>query len=810
MSPLPDPTVTQTCVEKEHLSSLVPRKIIKEEKPRLIEEYHKRKTRASQTDSNSSSKFRDYKKPKIIDDIIENTLLPDVSEEEKHKIITPQKHEETEINQDNYSTYANHPETAYQFPSDDETFKDIISQFEPTIIEPVVKHEENKTLDNYKQQFSESDEKTPPRNVVVTVDVHRGMNENSPSQSQKLKNKNGIKTKKTQPKAKPVDHDINLPKTNKPSSSKHPDLLPLKTKTSQTQTIDHLNTADSDVIAPSQPTHITKLRAPQRKRADKALTEIAAAPLTNEIPIEKEKIRNITTKTNKTPKIIENIPIPANIIEIGDNIEMRKDNIICFLCDDGTPLNDTNRLINNNWFSQSFKKSRQPVGSIVAHAVRTKLILAAIIKHRESQIIYEKDMKNALQNLTSIMIEKEIKSASISQEFDNLDTNFWRKIKTMLRIMLINTDIKIFICKNIITVPPEEDRLKIIRENHETPFAGHKGVTKTFNRIREKFHWNQMKRDIEDFVRKCISCQKKKLVRIKTKQPMILTDTSIDVFDKVALDVVGPFPPTKNGNKYVLTMQDDLSKYCLAAPTKRITAEVIAKAFVDNFITRFGSPKVVLTDQGTNFNSTLMKNVAKLFGINQIRSTSFHPQTNGALERSHQVLKDYLKHYIKKNNWDEWLTHAMFAYNTSKHEATNFTPHEVVYGKPARAPSEHALMNPLPTYEDYVIELASRLLEIRNAVRENQENAKLKSKEYYDRKIHPVNFEVGQYVFILKNIKEKNKAKLDDNYIGPYLITNVFPERNNLEICKDNKKRIIHFNQAKPAYVSLPNTETSE
>ncbi|KAK0076536.1 hypothetical protein PV325_005226 [Microctonus aethiopoides] len=115
-------------------------------------------------------------------------------------------------------------------------------------------------------------------------------------------------------------------------------------------------------------------------------------------------------------------------------------------------------------------------------------------------------------------------------------------------------------------------------------------------------------------------------------------------------------------------------------------------------------------------------------------------------------------------------------------------------------PSELKAIDSLGTYEDYIIDLASRLTEIRNIARNNQEKAKEISKTYHHRKTLPIPFHVGQLVFIQKYIK---KGKFDDNYIGPYPITAIFPDKQNIEIQKTaNTKRIIHCNQAKIAHVA--------
>ena len=94
----------------------------------------------------------------------------------------------------------------------------------------------------------------------------------------------------------------------------------------------------------------------------------------------------------------------------------------------------------------------------------------------------------------------------------------------------------------------------------------------------------------------------------------------------------------------------------------------IAKALAENFISRFGCPQIIHTDQGSNFTSQIMSTFCKIFKVKQIQSTAFHPQSLGSLERSHHVFIQYLKIYCQKSNWDRWLRFAIFSYNTSTHE----------------------------------------------------------------------------------------------------------------------------------------------
>lgn len=122
--------------------------------------------------------------------------------------------------------------------------------------------------------------------------------------------------------------------------------------------------------------------------------------------------------------------------------------------------------------------------------------------------------------------------------------------------------------------------------------------------------------------------------------------TTSSTFEKILLDIIGPLSLTENGNKYILTLQDDLTKFSRAFAIPNHEAVTIAKCLVENFICIFGAPEKIVTDQGKDFMSSLLKNVAKLFKIKQINCSTYHPQSNGALKRSYLTHAGYLKHYV--------------------------------------------------------------------------------------------------------------------------------------------------------------------
>jgi len=133
---------------------------------------------------------------------------------------------------------------------------------------------------------------------------------------------------------------------------------------------------------------------------------------------------------------------------------------------------------------------------------------------------------------------------------------------------------------------------------------------------------------------------------------------------------------TQGNNKYILTFQDGLSKYVIAMPITQKDADTVARSFVEKVILTSGTSRILQTDQGANFMREVFRNTCRILGIKKIQSTAFHPETQGSIERSHRMLAEYVRHYVKEDqtNWDQWVPSATYVYNTTEHTATRFTP----------------------------------------------------------------------------------------------------------------------------------------
>lgn len=253
--------------------------------------------------------------------------------------------------------------------------------------------------------------------------------------------------------------------------------------------------------------------------------------------------------------------------------------------------------------------------------------------------------------------------------------------RNILKYFFKDEDTKLIIFhNNVRKITSEDEKLKILAEYHCTPVGGHQGINRTAKKIRAKFKWSKMHKDIKSFIRSCESCQKNKYSR-NTKMPLVITTTAKRPFEKVFLDIVGPLPITDSHNKYILTFEDDLTKFCEAIAIPNQEASTIAESFVTHIICKFGTPSYVLTDQGANFLSAIFKETCKLLKISKIQTTAYHPQSNGSLERTHRNLAEYLRNFVSKDNlnWDKWIAYAMFTYNISTHTSTNFTPFELLF-----------------------------------------------------------------------------------------------------------------------------------
>lgn len=223
-------------------------------------------------------------------------------------------------------------------------------------------------------------------------------------------------------------------------------------------------------------------------------------------------------------------------------------------------------------------------------------------------------------------------------------------------------------------VLPSELRQQALFNSHDVPQAGHLGVEKTLRRLSLKYYWPNMLREVANYVRKCAVCQR---CKVEQAVPVGLMGKRIleQPWDTIAGDIMGPLPTSKNGFAYVLVLQDLFSKWIEIAPLRKATGKRIAEAVEDLIACRWGTPRVFLTDNGTEFVNRDIRALTERLGILHHTIAPYHPQAN-PVERVNRVLKTMIVSYLGPDHreWDVHLPSLRFAFNTAHHTSTQSSP----------------------------------------------------------------------------------------------------------------------------------------
>ncbi|XP_066509706.1 uncharacterized protein [Hoplias malabaricus] len=354
-------------------------------------------------------------------------------------------------------------------------------------------------------------------------------------------------------------------------------------------------------------------------------------------------------------------------------------------------------------------------------------------------------------------------------------------------------------------VLPVSLREKVLKMGHSDPWAGHFGQAKTFSRIAYRFYWPGQYADVIKYCNNCPECQLTATLKKSDKVPMVSMPIIDIPFSRIAMDVVGPLPRTKNGNRYILVICDYATKYPEAFALKNIKTRQIVNALIQ-LISRVGIPKEILTDRGTNFTSKQIKQVYDLLGIKSIHTTPYHPQTDGLTERFNKTLKQALQKVTNNNgtDWDMWLPYVLFAYREVPQASTGFSPFELLYGRQVRGPMDvlkeawegeksEQKLNILT----YVLKIRDKLSQLTSTVHENMEKAQVQQKHWYDKVARKRVLQIGQKVLILLPTSDTG---LLAKWQGPYKVQRQVGETTYELHLPDRRKKFqsFHINMLRP------------
>ena len=279
----------------------------------------------------------------------------------------------------------------------------------------------------------------------------------------------------------------------------------------------------------------------------------------------------------------------------------------------------------------------------------------------------------------------------------------------------------------VVPVLPEALHQKTMSLCHDSPTAGHQGTLKTWERIRQEAYWVNMAQDVDRHCRECVTCQKAKL-----PMPVRSTLTNIPIgrpWQMIAIDIVEVPVSTKN-NRHLLVIQDYFTKWADARPLKDQTAVRIKAELVKLFCT-YDIPEIVHSDQGRNFESSVVQSTLDAFGVVKSRTTPYHPQGDGMVERFNRSLLQLLRTYVERQeDWEQHLPLALYAYRTATRTSTGVSPFQLMYG---RHPQPNTI-TPARGYEatSYQAVLQAKMAELQDLMEAHVAESAHRQKVNYD------------------------------------------------------------------------------
>ena len=323
-----------------------------------------------------------------------------------------------------------------------------------------------------------------------------------------------------------------------------------------------------------------------------------------------------------------------------------------------------------------------------------------------------------------------------------------------------------------------ETRRKILREVHDSPVAGHPGISNTWQLIKRHYYGPRLRKFVEMYVKGCAKCQESKVITHMKRAPLQSFDTPVQQgpFQYVSMDLITDLPPSNRYDSILTIVDQGCSKAAKFIPCrKNIDGQGIATLYFRHLFPWYGVPKRIISDRDPRFTSNFSTAVCKATNIQQNLSTAFHPRTDGQTERMNQWIETYLRNFVtgRQNNWSELLPIAEFAHNSWKHESTKYSPHELISGF---VPS--AKLMPL---DDQVPSAQLRLAELVKARSDAERSLQRRIK-------HPViprTLKVNQKVWLDgRNIKTKAPSKkLSPRRYGPFkVIEKVSPVNYRLQL----------------------------
>lgn len=360
-------------------------------------------------------------------------------------------------------------------------------------------------------------------------------------------------------------------------------------------------------------------------------------------------------------------------------------------------------------------------------------------------------------------------------------------------------------------VLPEKYKTTVLRQLHDD--MGHQGLERTMSLLRDRFFWPHMQREVEIYMSRCSTCLKQKKPCRETRAPLIPIVTT-QPFELVSIDFMH-LDKCAGGYEYILVIVDHYTRFAQAYATTTKSAKCVADKVFNDYALKWGFPQRLHHDMGGEWENQLFAQLKKNCGVMGSRTTPYHPQGNGQVERMNRTLLQMLKTLTKKqkSNWKESLNKLMFAYNCTRSEVTGFSPFYLLFGRSPRLPVD-LLFGLTPEtgtadHKEYMRKWKAQMQEAYDITAENAKKSSERNKRNYDNKVRSSVLHEGDRVLVRNMTPRGGTGKLRNHWedcihkvirqVGKDMpIYEVAPEQG-----KGRGSRILHRNLLLPCD-SLP------
>ena len=330
-------------------------------------------------------------------------------------------------------------------------------------------------------------------------------------------------------------------------------------------------------------------------------------------------------------------------------------------------------------------------------------------------------------------------------------------------------------------------RKEVMRAAHESCFAGHGGVFKTQELIRQQFFWPRLLNDVAEYVLSCDKCQKHKKSNYTGINPLADTPNEGKFNNIIHVDLFGPVKGSPTC-KFILTIIDSFTRWAEIVPLLNKSAEEVAEKIYHRWICRHSVPICIVSDCGTEFKNKILKNLEERLGVQGKFTSGWNPKANGLIESLNKTIARYLKSFLDTNvdNVEDWLPSLQFSYNSSIHRSHRFSPYEILYSQKPRWPwfdpndRNEMFFGQLSTDE-----LLERTAKTRRLALDNAMDFKEAYTHSFNQDKELLKLEKGDLVLLHAPLMTKRDLgvlsdKFNLPWIGPLKVKDLFPKTHNV------------------------------